>query len=295
MSWVERKFLHECLLSNTPIVEIPKTLKSDPFHQINPLMTFLRAEPIQDDVTVVIPTHRQVPIGLEAWKYQASRILVLQNGDFNVPMSDVQCVSVQWQGHGKTRQSTIHLIETPYVFFTVDDAIPLSGLLQKSIACLECTDVDAVVARQIPFPIADPRTRDDLAIWTPFADRAYEIPQTDHVGTLYRTRDLVNTPIPDVPIAEDVHWSIDKRIVCLPDAVLVHSHPRCFRSLVFREFQIHQELHRLGKSPQLQLNDAIVGGLSSIFKYGLREGLLSTAQNLARFAAQRVARHPTPY
>lgn len=295
MSWIEREFLQACLLSGTPICRIPQGLVVDERHQIHPLTTFRQPEFIREDVTVVIPTHRQVPIGLSAWRMQTENILILQNGTFAQELEGVRVQNVPWKGHGATRQGAIAMIQTPYVFFTVDDAIPMSGVLSALVTALSSGKWDAVVARQIPFPTADLRTRDDLHRWTPHASGVYPVPQTDHVGTLYRTDDLRHHPIPDVSIAEDSHWSVGKQIACVPEAILVHSHPRNIRGVMTREFKIHRELIRLGGSPPLTFQEAILGGVSAIPQYGFREGCLSTIQNLARFAAQRVPKQPSPY
>lgn len=295
MSWIERDFLQSCLLSGTPIPQVPKGLMDDEKHQILPLVRFLQSECVRDDVTVVIPTHRQCPVGLNAWKMQTEHILILQNGSFSQEMDGVRVQHVQWKGHGATRQDAVSMVQTPYVFFTVDDAIPMSGVLFSLIAALSTGKWDAVIARQIPYPTAEQRTRDDLHQWTPHASEVYPVSQTDHVGTLYRTEDLRHNPIPDVPIAEDCHWSVGQSVACVPDAILVHSHPRSIQSVAMREFKIHRELIRLDLSEPLTLTDAMLGGLSAFKEYGTHEGCVSTIQNLARFAAQRVPKQPNPY
>lgn len=295
MSWIEREFLQSCLLSGTPICQIPEALREDERHQIQPLKTFLQPEMKRADVTVVIPTHRQIPIGLQAWKMQTENILILQNGSFHQHVEGVTIRHVDWNGHGATRQAALSMVHTPYVLFTVDDAIPMSGAISALIQILSDESWDAVMARQIPFPTADRRTRDDLHRWTPHASGAYAVPQTDHVGTLYRTEDLRCNPIPDVPIAEDSHWSVGKQVACVPDAVLVHSHPRTIRGVASREFKIHRELDKLNMSTPLTFSEAVLGGVSTVRTYGFREACLSTVQNLARFAAQRVPKQPSPY
>ena len=49
------------------------------------------------------------------------------------------------------RQEAIEHVQTPYVFLTVDDAIPMPDCLDELVAEMEHGDWDALIARQIPF------------------------------------------------------------------------------------------------------------------------------------------------
>ena len=288
MNWTERQFLQRCLLTNTRIFTISDSaLQEDTHNQLLPLKRFLVNEESRQDVTVIIPTHRRIPLGLEAWKLQCDHVWILKNGPVSISDTNIKIVECNWTGHGSTRQSIVEDIQTPYVFFTVDDAIPLANTLSNLIETLEASTFDAVVSRQIPFPTANPITRNILNNWTPSGIAPYVVSQTDHVGTLYRTMDLLKDPIPDVPIAEDACWSIGKSIACDPRATLVHSHPRKLGPLVKREFSIHRQLSKIDRSDSLGFREAIWGGISQIPDHGVQEGALSIAQNLARFAAQR--------
>ena len=288
MNWSERQYLQRCLLSNTQISSIlDSSLDNDEYRQLQPLEQFLELDEVRTDVTVIIPTHRRVPFGLNAWKKQCANIWVLRNGPVVLDDSEVTVVDCDWLGHGGTRQSVIAKVDTPYVYFTVDDAIPLANVLGPLIESISDSN-NAAISRQIPYPIADPMTRHLLHTWTPYSDEPYLVSQTDHVGTLYRTQDLKDHPIPAVPIAEDACWSLGKSIVCDPRSVMVHSHPRQMRSLVEREFKIHRQLTKINRSVKLGFTEAILGGISQTPLYGFQEGVRTVAQNLARFAAQRL-------
>ncbi|MEC8423573.1 MAG: hypothetical protein VX000_07335, partial [Myxococcota bacterium] len=145
-------------------------------------------------VTAILPACRGRPIGIPALRGQdlPVRVLVLSNG----PNGPRRCpgavvTRVPWTGHGPTRQGVLANVESPYVLLTVDDAVLLgAGCLRRMVQVLESGRWDAVVARQIPWPDADPVTRRRLRQWTPPSDGPQRLAQTDHVCTLYRTETL---------------------------------------------------------------------------------------------------------
>ena len=296
MSWIERKRLEDALCQGRAISAISSAvLLNDEYHQLTPLISTGPTDGCREDVTVIIPTHRRIPVGLSRFLEQSKNVLILQNGmmkdDF--PTHEyLQIRVVEWNGHGKTRSDALQWVKTPYVFFSVDDAIPLGNCLQYLIEELESGDWDAVVARQIPMPTADLFTRDQLANWTPHQSAPYSLMQCDHVGTLYRTKTLSGHPIPDVPIAEDAWWSRNKRIACVPKAILVHSHPRHTIELMRREFSIHRQLRQMDPSRlsnhRLSISDVVMSGISALPRYGVREAIRTMGQNLSRFAAHRL-------
>lgn len=296
MSWIERKHLEEALCKGSLVLEIsPALLLNDDEHQLTPLISTIPTAHCREDVTVIIPTHRRIPVGLNRFLEQSTNVWVLQNGtvEQRFPSHENLTVSmVDWKGHGKTRSEAVQRVKTPYVFFSVDDAIPLGNCLQYLIEELETGNWDAVVARQIPMPTADLFTRDQLSKWTPHQATPYALSQCDHVGTLYRTQTLNEYPIPDVPIAEDAWWSKDKQIACVPKAVLVHSHPRHTIEVMRREFAIHRQLKQMESSKvsnhRLSISDVVLSGLSALPKYGVREAIRTTGQNLSRFAAHKL-------
>ncbi|MFT5681373.1 MAG: hypothetical protein ACI8RZ_002279 [Myxococcota bacterium] len=229
------------------------------------------AQPGSDiQVTAVIPTADVVPIGLAALLGQdvAVRVLVLSNGEGgprSIPGADV--LRVPWRGHGATRQLAIPHITDPYTLLCVNDAIPLgAGFVRTLVEALEAGNFDAVYARQIPWPDADPITRRRLRKWTPAGQEAVNAEQVDHVAALYRTETLRRFPLPDVPIAEDAVWSVGRRIGYVPAAPVLHSHPRSPRALFRRNRAIHTQLVRLGRPATVPSLGHVVGAMPSMIR-----------------------------
>jgi hypothetical protein len=254
--------------------------------QLRPFNKYMMDEESTDQVTVVIPTDRQFPIGVEAFSKQVKRIIILCNGGFYQRSPLVESYSVAWEGHGKTRQSILEQITTPYVFFSVDDAIPMGGMLKSLMESIEQYSFDAIIPRQIPWPSASAVTRRELQRWTPNRSEPFQVPQSDHVGTLYRIKTLIDHPIPDVPIAEDAWWSIGKKVGCDPRAVILHSHPRKMVDLFHRELSIHRELRKMGRErPFERYSDLISGGVGAGLNHGYREGIRTSASHVAQLLA----------
>lgn len=236
-------------------------------------------------VTVVIPTHRQVPLGLPAFRAQdvVPRILVLSNGEGAptvVPGATV--LRLPWQGHGATRQAALAHVDTPFVLFTVDDALPLGrGCLRTLVAALQAGSWDAVVARQVPWPDADHVTAERLRRWTPSGERTIDFPAADNVATLYRTEVLRRFPFPDVPIAEDAWWSRGRRVGYVPFAPFLHSHDRSPAALYRRNREIHEQLARMGQAlPVIGLSD-VVGALPGTVRPAVKGGPRELANQVA--------------
>ncbi len=198
-------------------------------------------------VTVVIPTMRGVPIGIRSFCAQDEpvAIRVLWNGPKVAPRIPEAAVSrVAWRGHGPTRQDSVAQIDTEYVLFTVDDALPLgAGFVRTMVEHLEHSGADAVWARQVPWPDAPRRTRDRLREWCPTSG---SVPATrlDHVCALHRTAMLRADPLDAAPIAEDWLWGRRHRCSLVVDAPVLHSHPAGFRA----SFRRTQALHRVMKA-----------------------------------------------
>lgn len=197
-------------------------------------------------VTAVIPASRHRPIGLVALAAQDVEVepLVLANGAFT------EGVRVPWEGHGPTRQRGVELATGDYVLFTVDDALPLgAGFVRTLVEALEAGGYDAVTARQVPWPTADPVTRARLRAWTPPPGAPVPAPPLDHVAALYRRETLLRDPLPDVPIAEDWVWGRTHRVGYVAAAPIAHSHPRTFRASYHRTRAIHRVMHTHGSPP----------------------------------------------
>ncbi|MCB9780724.1 MAG: hypothetical protein H6742_19305 [Alphaproteobacteria bacterium] len=249
-----------------------------------------------DLVTVVVPTHRRVPLGLAALRAQdvRPRILVLVNGDDGPERIDgAERLVVPWQGHGRTRQAALAHVRTPYVFFTVDDAVPLGrGFLRLLVESLQdAPRWEAMVARQLPWPGADHVTAERLRRWTPSGERVVAAPQADDVATLYRTDVLRRHPLPDVPIAEDAWWSRGRHVGYQPRAVVVHSHRRTPRALYQRTRAMHAELTAMGHAPAvpslLALARALPGVTRPVAKGGPVELLNQVAELVGQYRGAR--------
>ena len=189
----------------------------DEFHQLSPLSKEdVSSSPRLSEVTVVIPTNRKQVAGLHAFSKQVEKILILSNGEGQLWFPRAETIRTRWEGHGETRAKALQYIDTPYVFFSVDDAIPLAAMMNTLMVEMKRGEWDALCPRQIPWPDAHPITRRRLHEWMPYREAPYIIPQVDHVGTLYKTAVLRQSPIPPVPIAEDAWWSINKHVGCHP-------------------------------------------------------------------------------
>lgn len=212
-------------------------------------------------VSVVIPASRHRPIGLGVLEAQDVdvEVLVLANGPWT------EGIRVEWRGHGRTRQLGVELARHPYVAFLVDDALPLgAGWLRAMVEALEEGGYDAVFARQVPWPTADPVTRARLRAWTPPGERHHAVARHDHVAAVYRRATLLADPLPSVAIAEDWHWGRRHRVGYVPTAPVVHSHARRFWPLFTRTRDIHRELVRAGEAATVPSVAALVRALPSV-------------------------------
>jgi hypothetical protein len=242
-----------------------------------------------ETITAVIPCNRGIPLGLRALREQDVdvEVLILSNGDGPEAVDGAQVLRVPWEGHGSTRAGAIQHIESDYVFFTVDDAIPMGqGCLSTLVDALENGRWDAVVARQIPWPDADAVTATRIRHWTPPGEKVTSFPQTDHVGTLMRTETLRSFPIPAVPIAEDAWWSIDRRVGYVPMAPVLHSHTREPGPLFERNRAIHAQLVAMGRPPTVPDFAAWVRALPGVVRPTLAGGPGELANQLAELTGQ---------
>ena len=216
-------------------------------------------------VSVIIPTHRTAPIGLLALTAQDVMVDVhiLANGAYPGDAPGGAAVErVPWEGHGTTRQRAVERVASPYVLFTVDDALPLgAGFVRTLVEALEEGRYDAVYARQVPWPLADAVTRARLRAWTPPGDRHTSSVQLDHVAALHRRDLLLEDPLPDVPTAEDWVWSRRHRVGYVPTAPVVHAHPRHFAALYRRTRDIHAVRTAWGEASTVPDLRTLVGAL----------------------------------
>lgn len=241
-------------------------------------------------VTAIIPCSRGVPLGVHALHRQdlAVRVLVLSNGPDgpdHVPGAEV--LHVAWEGHGRTRQLALRHVTDPYVFFTVDDALPLGqGFLRTLVEALDAGPWAAVTARQIPWPDADRVTIERCRRWTPAGHRVIPFPQTDHVAALYRTETLFRDPLPDVPIAEDAVWSLNHLVGYVPDAPILHAHAREAGALYRRNRDIHAQLAAAGQAPTVASITDVVAALPGILRPSLHGQRGEWQNQIAELAGQ---------
>ena len=246
-------------------------------------------------VSVIIPSHRRVPWGLCALAAQdvEVEILVIDNGPVplqgeTLPLARV--LRLPWQGHGPTRQQAVHHATGDYVFFTVDDAIPCgAGFLRSLVVALEDGDYDAISARQLPWPDSDPVTTRRLRGWTPPGHRHRVAEQVDHVAALYRRDTLLAHPLPEVPIAEDLHWSQGRRVGYLPNAPVVHAHDRRPLALFQRTRAIHGQHIAAGEPPRVPSPLTVLGATPSLLRPVLEAGPAELLNHGAELLGQLAA------
>lgn len=196
-------------------------------------------------VSVVIPTHRARPIGLRTLEAQdvTTERIVLANGAYT------DGVRVPWSGHGATRNVGVSLARYPYVYLSVDDAMPFgAGFLQAMVQALEAGGYDAVTARQVPWPTTDVVTRKRMRVWTPPTG---SISVLDNVAALYRRSALLADPFDAIETAEDWLWGRRHRVGYVAEAVVAHAHPRHFRPLLERTRATHRVLLAAGEGATL--------------------------------------------
>jgi len=247
-------------------------------------------------ITAVLPTHRRIPLGLAALRAQdlPVRVLILSNGAGPVRVPGAQVIRVPWRGHGATRQAALAHVQTPWVFFTVDDAIPLGpACLRRLVTALEHGPWEAVTARQLPWPDADPVTRQRLRVWTPAGRSVIAAPQADHVATLYRRDTLLRAPRPAGPVAEDAWWSRGRAVGYVPTAAVLHSHRRRPGALFRRNRDIHAELCAMGRPPTAgslgAVARAVPGAARPVLRGQPAEGLNQLAELLGQWRGARRA------
>lgn len=257
---------------------------------------------MEPSVTVIIPTHRQLPFGLNDFLKDpaVAEVIVVCNGSF-LPLFNsekLRFIHIPWCGHGQTRQLALAYVETPLVLFSVDDAIPWGHRpVSQMVETLKDPQWDAVVARQVPWPDAPLYIHNRLVNWMPPSDGPSLFSQCDHVGTLYRVRDLDRAPIPDVPIGEDIWWSIDKKIALAGHVNFLHSHPPTIKELWRREKALEQQRCRLAISTERTKMRCLQAFGTNFFSLRWEAALFEGVEHLAQYKVQRKFNntHPKPY
>ena len=117
MNLNELSLIEQRIRKGNSITISPTLLKSDVHNHLKPFITHKEQGAQREDVTVIIPTHRRVPVGLEAFVAQSKHVHVLLNGAVDIPhVPNVQIRLVSWKGHGQTRQEAIEHVKTLMFF-----------------------------------------------------------------------------------------------------------------------------------------------------------------------------------
>jgi len=173
--------------------------------------------------------------------------------------------------HGATRNLAASEAGGKSVVFLSQDALPADRRFVRTlVGALEADPrLAGVFARQVPHPEADALTRRDLAAWvaagkdprvvflpapeglaalTPL--ERHRLLAFDDVASAVRRDVLLAHPFAPTRFGEDVEWA--RRVLgkgfgigYVPDAVVIHSHPRTARGLFRRNYLGHRVLQRL--------------------------------------------------
>ncbi len=167
--------------------------------------------------------------------------------------AEVTSIPVSEFHHARTRNFSLRLVRHSLALFTVQDAVPIdSNWLSTCVSCLEDASIAAAFGGQVPHADADlyarysverhneflgerrkvhslSKDRDDLA--DADFETALKAIKLDNVCAIYRRRVLEEIPLPEVPIGEDLAWSLraqqaGHRILYEPAIRVYHSHNR---------------------------------------------------------------------
>jgi rhamnosyltransferase len=224
--------------------------------------------------------------------------------------------------HGETRNRGAREARGGVVVFLTQDALPADEHVVRRL--VEAVEGDLRIAgafaRQAPREDADPLTRRDLAGWvaassdprTVFAgddgafDRLpaagrYALAAFDNVASAIRRDHLLAHPFAASRFGEDVEWGLAMLrrgfgLAYVPDALVVHSHPRSARALFRRNYLGHRLLYRLfglhtvRGLPHLAraLAGTVLGDLATLARAGAapRHYLAAPTQSLAAVYGQ---------
>jgi rhamnosyltransferase len=172
--------------------------------------------------------------------------------------------------HGETRNRGARAAAASIVVFLSQDAVPAdAGTLRRLVDALDAEQrLAGAFARQVPRGDADALTRRDLGSSAAggrqprtvfLADVGFEAQPPagrhalacfDNVASAVRRELLLAHPFSATRFGEDLEWGLrmlrlGHGLAYVPDAVVVHSHPRSVRGLYRRNYLGHRLLQRL--------------------------------------------------
>ena len=214
--------------------------------------------------------HQEVPGGLE--------VLAIDSGSSDGSLETLRRRGVRLIevpptafDHGETRNLGAREAKGTVALFMSQDVVPSDGHVVRRL--VEAVEKDprlaGAFARQVPRAEADPLTRRDLSSWvaarpeprTVFLEdhaafaslpplERHRLTAFDNVASAVRRDVLLAHPFAPTRFGEDVEWGqrmlrLGYGLAYVPDAVVVHSHPRTARALLRRNYLGHRLLHRL--------------------------------------------------
>jgi rhamnosyltransferase len=220
------------------------------------LLPALRAQEVEGGLEIVAVDSGSTDGSVEILQAAGARV-------FRIPAAEFD--------HGETRNRLAREARAPFVVFLTQDALPTDAhFVQRLVEALESDPrLAGAFARQVPRPQADPLTRRDLGVWIASSTKAqrtfvpdvaafdalspfdrYWLSVFDNVASAVRRETLLAYPFARTRFGEDVEWGLRMLrsgfgIAFVPEAAVVHSHPRTTRALYRRNYLGHRLLHRL--------------------------------------------------
>lgn len=223
---------------------------------LEPLLRSLETQEIDGGLEILAVDSGSSDGSLDALGRHGVRVIGIPPGSFD---------------HGGARNRGAAEARGAFVLFLSQDALPADPHLARRL--VEALEADCrlagAFARQVPRPEADPLTRRDLAAWVaagteprtvfvrdlgrfaalPPIER-YRLSAFDDVASAVRREVLLAHPFETTRFGEDVEWGqrmlrAGYGLCYVPEAVVVHSHPRTARSLFRRSYLDHRLLLRL--------------------------------------------------
>ncbi len=239
--------------------------------------------PFEGRVSLVIPTlngGERFERALQVWRDQAGvgklDIVCPDSGSQDGTIDVIRRAGAKTQpiapahfNHGETRNRAVATTTTDYVILSVQDAVPLSTDVARSL--LEPLEDDKTVAatygRQVPMPGCHPVLAERIDSWAGGTEPVVQalgasdwnemapmerlgVIRYDHVIACMRRSMWERQRFEHLAFGEDVAWAAriirgGWRITFVPDAVVEHSHDRSAWDEARRIYCDHSNLRRL--------------------------------------------------